>query len=169
MTVRVVHHLELVQIEIEQRQHPAAGTGSRQPLLELGDKSSPIGEPGERVLPGAALVLAFGAHGGDQHPVQPEAGHRHGGQIHRDLEEEDKHEWLPSDQGARNRRPQAQHDHRAAEPRRTEVAEADTADHRTSGHAGERRRHPVAGRQADQRPVADAAAPGDRQDKAPRV
>ncbi|MGY4600415.1 hypothetical protein ACVWXL_008161 [Bradyrhizobium sp. GM22.5] len=92
MTVRVVHHLELVQIEIEQRQHPAAGTGSRQPLLELGDKSSPIGEPGERVLPGAALVLAFGAHGGDQHPVQPEAGHRHGGQIHRDLEEEDKHE-----------------------------------------------------------------------------
>ena len=131
-------------------------------LLDGANESRSISKPGKLIMPGTPIVLALRAHRRNQHSVQLEAGHSHGRQIHRDLEEKDQHERLSRHQGARNRRAQAQHDHCAAEPRRTEIAEADPADHRAGGYAGERRRYPVARRKTNQRPVADAGAPGNR-------
>lgn len=131
-------------------------------LLDGANESRSISKPGKLIMPGTPIVLALRAHRRNQHSVQLEAGHSHGRQIHRDLEEKDQHERLSRHQGARNRRAQAQHDHCAAEPRRTEVPEADAAHHRSSGYAREHCRHPVARRKTNQRPIADAAAPGNR-------
>lgn len=112
---------------------------------------------------GAMAVLALGAHGGDQHPIEAEGGGRHRGQIHRHLEVDDVEQRLAGERSAGDDGAEAQQDHGPGQPRRAEIAEADAANHRRRRERGQHGDDPVPAGQAGNDAKSNAGAPGDRE------
>jgi hypothetical protein len=163
MSEGVVDRLEVVEIEEQHRKRPLVVHACLEFRVEGLDEARAVQEARERVMMGEVAVLALGTHGGDQHPVEAEGGGRHGGQIHRHLEIHDVEERLASERSAGDDGTEAQQDHGPGQPRRSEIAEADAADHRRRRQRRQDGDDPVAARDADDGAKSNAGAPGDRE------
>ena len=155
----VVDDLEVIHVHVEQRGGAVLPARAGADALERRFQPGAVGQAGQRVLAGAAFVLALGQHGGHQDAAQPLRGDAHADQIERDLDEDDDGDVFAGEQRAQAHRPQAQEDHRGHQPRRAVVAKADAAGHGAAGHAGKRGGQPVMVEEGDENAVADAERP----------